>query len=297
MNNPVKIVTHSDKYHADDIFSCAIVELALEKEGKTFTVVRTRDEETISQADIAFDIGGIDDPEALRFDHHQKGGAGQRENGIKYAACGLVWKKYGKELCSSDDVARKIDEKLIQAIDADDNGQELVESTHEATPYFLQDFLYVFRPTWKEDVKKNDESFFELVPIAKKIIDREIFVETAISEAFDRVKDIYNTTDDKRLIVVDDNYPFEQILPEFPEPLFIVRPRPGGTWGLNAIPKQAFSFENRKNLPAGWAGLKNEELVAVTGIDDAIFCHNGLFLAVTKTKEGALALAKIALES
>lgn len=87
------------------------------------------------------------------------------------------------------------------------------------------------------------------------------------------------------------------ILPEFPEPLFVVRPRPGGNWGLNAIPKQAYSFENRKTLPGDWAGLRDEELAAATGVSDAIFCHNGLFLAVTKTKEGALALAKIALES
>lgn len=82
----------------------------------------------------------------------------------------VVWfgKKYGKELCGSEDVARKIDQKLIQAIDADDNGQELVESTHEATPYFLQDFLYVFRPTWKEDAKKNDESFLNSFPLLKR---------------------------------------------------------------------------------------------------------------------------------
>ncbi len=297
MNNPVKIVTHSDKYHADDIFSCAIVELALEKAGMTFTVVRTRDEVTINSADIAFDIGGVDDATALRFDHHQKGGAGQRENGIKYASCGLVWKKYGQDLCGSDEVAERIDQKLVQPIDADDNGQELVESTHVATPYTLQDFLYAFRPTWNEDPKKNDDAFFELVPIAKKIISREIFVETAISEAFGKVKNIYDETEDKKLIVLDANYPFEQILPEFPEPLFVVRPRPGGTWGLNAIPKRAYAFENRKNLPADWAGLRDEELATVTGVPDAIFCHNGLFLAVTKTKEGALALAKIALES
>jgi len=36
-------------------------------------------------------------------------------------------------------------------------------------------------------------------------------------------------------------------------------------------------------------------LAKVTGVPDATFCHNGRFLAVAKSKEGALKLAEIAL--
>ena len=61
--------------------------------------------------------------------------------------------------------------------------------------------------------------------------------------------------------------------------------------------KARYSFENRKDLPAAWAGLRDVDLQAVTGVDDAIFCHNGRFLIVAKTLEGARALAKLALDN
>jgi len=54
---------------------------------------------------------------------------------------------------------------------------------------------------------------------------------------------------------------------------------------------------NRKNFPKLWAGLRDEELQNVTGVPDAIFCHRGLFLAIAKSKEGAIKLAQIAVES
>ena len=56
-------------------------------------------------------------------------------------------------------------------------------------------------------------------------------------------------------------------------------------------------FEDRMKLPAAWAGLRDEELAKVTGVPDAVFCHRALFLAVAKSKEGALALAKLALSN
>ena len=40
---------------------------------------------------LVYDIGGGE------FDHHQAGGNGQRDNGVKYASCGLIWKSYGKK--------------------------------------------------------------------------------------------------------------------------------------------------------------------------------------------------------
>ncbi len=42
-------------------------------------------------------------------------------------------------------------------------------------------------------------------------------------------------------------------------------------------------------------GLRDEELQKITGVEDAVFCHKGLFLAVSKSKEGAVKLAELAL--
>ena len=42
---------------------------------------------------------------------------------------------------------------------------------------------------------------------------------------------------------------------------------------------------DKKKLPKAWAGLRNEELAAVTGVEDAIFCHTGRFIAITNQRE------------
>ena len=68
-----------------------------------YSLERTRDEERITKADYVFDVGGIYDPSINRFDHHQPGGAGKRENDIPYAAFGLVWKTYGPILCENNE--------------------------------------------------------------------------------------------------------------------------------------------------------------------------------------------------
>lgn len=46
----------------------------------------------------------------------------------------------------------------------------------------------------------------------------------------------------------------------------------------------------------GWAGLANGDLEAVCGIESASFCRNGRFIAATRTREAALAMAELAVK-
>ena len=99
-------------------------------------------------------------------------------------------------------------------------------------------------------------------------------------------------------MIWDEHYPCENIVAEFPEPIFIIYPRKtDNSWGVKAIRDDIKSFKNRKDLPASWSGLKDEELQKISGVSDAVFCHRALFFAVAKSKEGAIALAKKALAS
>ena len=289
------LVTHPGKFHADDIFACATIELMLEKEGATYTVTRSRDQAIVSFGDFVFDIGGIDNTETKRFDHHQHGGAGTHIDGIPYASFGLVWRAYGEALCGDKEVAYRIEKQLVEPIDAEDNGVSLVEAKFDVVPFKLQDVMYVFRATWKEDESTFDTAFFDNVLLAKKIITRLISVTKHVYEAEVFVEKAYAEASDKRLIVLDTNYPYEHTLSAHSEPLFVIKPRPGGLWGLNTVPSAPFTFTVRKQLPEAWAGLRDEDMAKVSGVSDAIFCHNGRFLAVAKTKEGARYLAKIAL--
>ena len=61
-------VTHSGKFHADDVLAWALI---LEFFAPEATLKRTRNEDEIKKADIVFDVGGIFDPQTMRFDHHQ----------------------------------------------------------------------------------------------------------------------------------------------------------------------------------------------------------------------------------
>lgn len=290
-----KIVTHNGKFHADDIFAVATLRLIT---GGASTIVRTRDQAEIDSADYVVDVGAVHDPEKNRFDHHQQGGAGVRSNGIPYASFGLVWKKFGEEICGSAEVSARIDAKIASPIDADDNGVTLVESVNETTPYNFHSFLYAFRPTWKENPDMYDSSFLELVPLAEKVLRREIIIARDGLEASKKVTEAYEASTDKRLVVLDSWYPYQETLGTYSEPLYIVAPRAvDNLWKVETVRKGAYGFENRKSLPVQWAGLRDGVLAEASGVPDAVFCHNGRFLAVAKTKEGALKLAELALSA
>jgi uncharacterized UPF0160 family protein len=286
------LVTHDSTFHADDIFATATLSLLLDG---NIDVVRTRDEEMIKNADYVYDVGGEYDPARNRFDHHQKGGAGNRENGIPYAAFGLVWKTYGATVCGSAEVAPKIDESLVQSIDAEDNGVNSYTLIGEAKPYVIQGVINAFRPTWKEE-ENFDAPFMELVEFFKKFLMRKIKKAEDAIEAESFIKKAYDEAPDKRLIVLEDQYPWRSTFMEYSEPLYVVVPK-AAKWHVYCVQKEEGSYENRKSFPESWAGLRDEDLASVTGVPDAIFCHNGRFLAVAKSKEGAMALAEIALNS
>jgi uncharacterized UPF0160 family protein len=289
------IVVHDGKFHADDVFAAAALQIMLGGRGR---IVRTRDETVIAAADYVADVGGINDQEKNRFDHHMPEGGGVRPNGIPYASFGLVWKKYGTDIAGSAEIAARIEQKLVCPVDADDNGVTLVQSIHEITPFTLQGFLYTYRPTWKEDQRSFDEIFLRVVAIAEEIIKREIVIQQDVLEAKSLVEAAYANAADKRIIVMEGNYPFQETLMAHPEPLYVVSLRPADTkWKVEAIHSKPFGFENRKSLPETWSGLRDQKLEEATGVKGAVFCHRACFLAVAETKDGALTLAKIAADA
>ena len=293
-----KLITHNGTFHADDIFACATLSILLDKKKQNFKIIRTRDSKIIESGDYVFDVGGIYDTDSNKFDHHQKGGAGKRENGIEYSSFGLVWRKFGEELCGSKKAMERIDKKLVAPIDAHDNGIDLVENKNEISPYLIQDFFKAMRPTWRENNLDEDKIFNQAVLVAKEHLLRIIKRAQDFFLAEDIVISVYNNSKDKRIIILDKDYPSREIVGSFPEPLFVIHPREtDNTWGVGTVRKDIRSFENRKNLPQAWAGLKDEELQKVTGVSDAIFCHRALFLAVAKSKEGAIKLAELALQA
>lgn len=283
-------VTHDGSFHSDDLFASAVLSILNDGHIK---IVRTRDEEWFKKGDYVYDVGGIYDPKINRFDHHQEGGAGSRLNGVPYSSFGLIWKEFGEKLCGSKEIADKIEEKLVQSIDANDNGINLFEVKGEVAPYTIQDIFYNFRPTWQEG-DDYDDRFIKLLPFVIEILKREIVQTKDRLKAEFIIRSAYENADDKRVIIFDGTYPWFEIINEYSEPLYIISKK-GETWRAEAVRKEKYKFETRKSFPEDWAGKRDDEMVKVSGVTDAIFCHNGRFLIVAKSKEGIIELVKKAL--
>lgn len=285
-------ITHNGAFHADDLFATAV--LSILNDGN-IKIIRTRDVAEMEKGDYVYDVGGEYDPARNRFDHHQKGGAGTRPNGIPYSSFGLIWKKYGEVICGDKEVALRIENKLVQSVDANDNGINLFDVKGDVAPYTIQDVFFNFKPSWKDE-QDYDSRFNRLVPFVVDLLKREILNTKDILEASSVVREAYNNAEDKRVIFFDKTYPWYETINNYSEPLYIIFKK-DDTWRAEAVRKEKYKFETRKPFPVEWAGKRDEDIAIASGVSDAIFCHNGRFLVVAKSKEGIIELVKKALIS
>ncbi|MBU6370948.1 MAG: MYG1 family protein [Patescibacteria group bacterium] len=290
-----KVCVHSGKFHPDDVTAVAIVSLYL---GRAVEIVRSRNPEDWAKADYVFDVGGEYDPARNRFDHHQESFTDKRENSIPYSSAGLAWKHFGDKVAGSREVWAKIDKKLIQPLDAEDNGMEIYHPAFAGIdPYEFSDFLHSFNPTWKEAKRESShKAFAHAVAEAKKMLVREVkrAKDNLAGEAL--VRRIYAHTADKRIIVLDDAYSSRHFIESCPEPLFVIEPHAEtDRWYVNTVLAGEGKFKRRKYFPQSWADKRDGELAVVTGVPDAVYCHKDLFVAVARSKEGAIKLAELAL--
>ena len=293
------LVTHDGTFHADDLFATAA--LSILNKGN-IKIIRSRDPKVLEKGDYVYDVSGLYNPTTNHFDHHQKEGAGKRDNGIPYASFGLVWKTYGEKICGSKEVAEIIDINLAQSIDAIDNGVDIVKPIFGGVmPYSVINLFYNYLPTWKESNKNIDQIFKEQVREVEKLLLREIEVMKSFIEGKNIILENYKNTEDKRIIIVDINFPrylYQDTLSALPEPLYIVMPSGHSSmWKVEAVSKSPSTIESRKLFPEAWRGfLENDpKLKEIIGISDVTFCHRSGFLAITLSKESAIKLAEKAL--
>lgn len=289
------IATHDGSFHADEVFAIAALGLL----GEPIEVLRTRDRSVLASADLRVDVGFRYDPDTGDFDHHQREFDGVRENGIRYASFGLIWREFGARVCDGDEeVAAAVDATLVQGVDANDTGQQLSESLVDGVyPLTVNGVVGGFNARWDETLAPEQERlrFDEAVDLARGILAREVLSAASGRRSARIVQEAIAAAVDPRLIEIGVNAPWKQVLvPAAPEALYIIYPKRQG-FGLEAVPRELGSFENRRDLPAAWGGLEGDDLVAVTGVSDALFCHAKRFLVVASSHEGIEQLARLAL--
>jgi uncharacterized UPF0160 family protein len=289
------IATHDGSFHADEVFAIAALSLL----GDPVEVVRTRDPDLHAAADLRVDVGFRDDAGAGGFDHHQRGFDAARPNGVRYASFGLIWRAFGPRVCDGDpEVAAVVDETLVQTVDANDTGQRLTELVVPGvSPFSISALIAGFNPRWDEQLRPDEERarFDAAVAFARELLVREIAAAASWRRAELVVRAAVAAATDPRVVELSVNAPWKRALvPETTEALFVITPKRQG-FGLEAVPATLGSFENRRDLPAAWAGLEGADLVAVTGVDDALFCHVKRFLVVAGSHAGITRLSELAL--
>jgi uncharacterized UPF0160 family protein len=82
-------------------------------------------------------------------------------------------------------------------------------------------------------------------------------------------------------------------VPADAQPFYVIYPdEAGGNWRVQAVAVSQESFESRKALPEPWRGVRDEALSSITDIEGCIFVHASGFIGGNKTKDGALEMAR-----
>jgi uncharacterized UPF0160 family protein len=286
--------THDGRFHADEIFALAVLKLIF----PDLEIVRSRDEKVYKNADIVVDVGGVYDPENLIFDHHQRSFSIKRESGIPYASLGLVWKKYGKLLCGSSEASEYIDSVIVQAIDADDNGIEIFEPIIDGIQFnTLSDIIESFVPRYVDD-DKVQKGFDRALDFASSFMKRQIKLAKELFEiALPNIRNAIKIADDPQILIFQkfDKTWLDFISRESQKAKFVIFPTHRKTWAIRCVPQKGKKFQYCKLLPTKWGG-RQKDFAKISGVRDALYCHNGCFLAEAETFEGAHKLTVFALE-
>jgi len=279
------IATHSGPFHADDVMAVALLLTFWDADAD---VVRTRDAAIIKRATAVVDVGGIHDPDTLRFDHHQSSYTGPR------SAAGMVldWLELTDRMATG--LAESFRVGVMTYLDEVDNGRRHPASDVLCFPRIVEALCHP-----ADTLEAFDEAFGGAVSFARAFLEghREGYrrVEVARGEVVEAMRDAVSNSCN---VLFFDRYLkwkkpyFEEGGSEHPTE-FVVFPGAEGTWRIVAIPTRLGVFDQKRSLPEAWAGLTDDDLARVTGIEGSVFCHKNRFIAVFKTREDTLKALKM----
>ena len=307
------IATHGGKFHADDAWAVAVLKVLFPEAD----IIRTREQARIDAADFAIDVGGVWDPASGRFDHHQKEFDGARTSGVPYASAGLVWREYGArcvaalaerhtgELITDEaaqQIAYAIDADIVQYLDLSDVGV----AKNAPGSYGLSAVVSGFNPGWLDEQRLGYGEavdtyrmgqFMRAVEFLTDIMGNAVRYRVGAMLAVTQVRQAEVLEDGKLLFLKNAALPWSSVVrKEMPKILFVIsHSLTEQRYMLHTVSVDTESFDARADLPEAWAGLREAELAAVTGVEDAVFCHTGRFIAAARSYAGALTMARQAL--
>jgi len=270
--------THNGTFHADEVTACALLLLFnLIDRDKIF---RTRDLKLLDRCEYVCDVGRVYDPAKKRFDHHQKEYTGS----LSSAGMVLCYLVATNRLTQKE--ADFLNNSMIRGIDAIDTGYDPKLSGF----CFFSDVIAHFAPiSYDASPVEYDAAFFLALDFTtdhlRRMLGRFRYHESCKDLVAETMKQ------EGEYLLFTSQIPwidsFFQLGGEEHKAKFIIMPA-GSQWKLRGIPPNSQDrMSVRVPLPEEWAGLMDEELKKVSGIEGAIFCHKGRFISIWETKEDA----------
>jgi uncharacterized UPF0160 family protein len=287
-------VTHNGVFHADEVMATAILKQLYDE----VEIKRSRNPEDFEVADIVYDVGDGE------FDHHNDHKK-YRDNGVPYAACGLIWKAFGIEVIKKHnpllsnkqayEVFYSVDSYLIESIDAVDNGF-IMEKSEIHIPT-LDQLVKGFNPNWNTDLDA-DEQFKKAVDFCTPILANALADSISAIEAEKIVEKSFDNREDDNILILEQFCPWKRFLQNFDEDgdiMYVIFKDRANGYRVQAV-SEPDSMESKKPFPIEWAGKKPEVINELVGIDDAIFVHPAGFIAGAGSLESVLKMAELALD-
>lgn len=280
---PRSLGTHSGTFHADEVTASAL--LLLFDFVDPEKIIRTRDQEKLSQCEYVCDVGGEYNPDEKRFDHHQASYQGE------LSSAGMIWLYFKKQRIVDEDLYQHFNRALIYGVDSHDNGKGDTETGICTFSHVISNFV----PTkYDATPQEQDAAFFEAVKFTyghlKRLLDRYHYVHQCKQKVLDAM------AANKYYLYFEEAIPwmdafFENDGEKHPA-LFVIMPS-ANHWKLRGIPpKSDDRMKVRVPLPEEWGGMLEDDLKRISKLPGALFCHKGRFISVWETKEDAMRALK-----
>eukprot|EP00188_Purpureofilum_apyrenoidigerum_P003067 Plantae.Rhodophyta-Purpureofilum_apyrenoidigerum.ctg31194.p1 GENE.Plantae.Rhodophyta-Purpureofilum_apyrenoidigerum.ctg31194~~Plantae.Rhodophyta-Purpureofilum_apyrenoidigerum.ctg31194.p1 ORF type:complete len:374 (-),score=58.10 Plantae.Rhodophyta-Purpureofilum_apyrenoidigerum.ctg31194:65-1066(-) len=315
-----RIGTHNGTFHCDEALACFMLrQLDTYRDAK---VVRTRDEAVLKDLEVVVDVGSVYDPQALRFDHHQRGfeetfGPDWR---TKLSSAGLIYKHFGRDVIGAilegkpsaeelDMVYTQVYKSFIEEVDGIDNG--INQFASDQLPRYelnttLSKRVSRLNPPWNGPTHNEEDGFHkamaltgsELVEVVKHTYYSWLPGKQIVRDAF---LSRYSVDPSGELIVLAQYCPWQTHIYAIEDEVhttvkYVVYEDTSCKWRVQCVNVSSGSFQSRKPLPAPWRGLRDEELSKVSGIPGCVFVHSSGFIGGNQTKDGVLAMTRAALQ-
>ena len=305
--------THNGVFHCDEVAAISIFKHFVKQysgNNLNIEIMRSRNYDTLSLANVRLDVGSDFNVDTLTFDHHQKGfeffyniqeplqgyaSSDFRNYTIPMATCGMMWEIFGHEIINNfvpkisdknsiNRVYENIRDFLFQ-IDATDTGFVSSLGKFFGTP--ISSCISLLN---SEDVNDNPSQINQM----KKAID--FFSEILFSKirnAINRInfeKEVFKAAEEAKngIMVLSTSGPWvETVLnnwERFENIKVCVFSLNEADYRIMTLPKvREDRMSMRCPAPVEWRGEKPEKLNEMIGIDDAIFVHPAGFIGGAKS--------------